>query len=250
MKYLLLFLITFGLTACQNKDEKSYYADKTLKSECPLKDGVKEGLEKGYYKDGELQYESYYASGKLEGSSRWYFTDGKIEMEINYHAGKKNGVCKEYYNSASLKTKVEYRNDTLANFLEEHFPNGKYKSEKYYSESGELFHWNTFNENGELIDTDQHPTLLVHGDPTLNKEYVVDIEMDGIQNGIVDGFFSQRDNHDKIKREDKLLIKKHHAQFSFVPKIKGTYEFKGYVIAKNANDNLKRFDFQQEFKVD
>jgi len=72
--------------------------------------GKREGNNKTFFADGTLRIEVNYIDDLKEGMEKYYFSSGKLASEVNYIHGKKEGIQKEYNEDGTLNNKVTYKN--------------------------------------------------------------------------------------------------------------------------------------------
>ncbi|GAB4286791.1 MAG: hypothetical protein Kow0098_02440 [Ignavibacteriaceae bacterium] len=94
MRLKLLPVFVFGfcfLLSAQQRVEREYYENDTLKSEITFENGIRNGQAKFYYENGNLKAEMNYVNGKIEGLVRYYSGAGKLSEMFTIENGKREG---------------------------------------------------------------------------------------------------------------------------------------------------------------
>lgn len=106
-KYFLvtLFIIISTVSAIigQNGIVRSFYPDRTLRSEISFVNDILDGPAFDYYPSGNLKTEKNYSKGVLNGYVREYFETGLLKEELTVKAGIKEGTHRTFYENGALE---------------------------------------------------------------------------------------------------------------------------------------------------
>lgn len=127
-----------------------YYSSGSKAANGSYKDDILHGNYTVYFKTGEVARSFNLVRDRLQGVMTYFYKTGEKKVELNYINGVKSGEYTEYYKNGAIKTKMHYVNDTLQGEVIQYYSggqiqaegvceNGKYKSWKYYYESGQLW---------------------------------------------------------------------------------------------------------------
>lgn len=111
---LLAVIIPAGINA-QNGVIKSYYPDRTLKSELSYVNDILDGPAKYYHENGKLKLEKSYSRGILNGWVRDYFANGSLKEEYFVKTGVLDGDKKEFAENGQLLKIYSYADGVLTN---------------------------------------------------------------------------------------------------------------------------------------
>ena len=100
-----------------------------------------------YFKNGNVQSEGIFLDGVLDGKCVYYFESGILKNDYNFLAGKHDGEQLEYYENGNLREKG-------------FFVDGKRHGKSYVLTEFGMVAKDQNYENGELVDEDDHITLL------------------------------------------------------------------------------------------
>ncbi|MDP2037938.1 MAG: TonB family protein [Ignavibacteria bacterium] len=110
-----LFLIIPEGIIAQNGVIKSYYPDRTLKSELSYVNDILDGPAKYYHENGKVKLEKSYSRGILNGWVREYFANGSLREEYFVKTGVLDGDKKEFTQSGQLLKIFSYTDGILIN---------------------------------------------------------------------------------------------------------------------------------------
>ena len=110
----LVFIIPVGILA-QNGIIKSYYPDRTLKSELSYVNDILDGPAKYYHENGKVKLEKSYSRGILNGWVREYFANGSLREEYFVKTGILDGDKKEFAENGQLLKIFSYADGILIN---------------------------------------------------------------------------------------------------------------------------------------
>ncbi|MFA7421771.1 MAG: TonB family protein [Melioribacteraceae bacterium] len=112
---LLIFLFTgFGMLA-QNGVIKSYYPDRTIKSEHSYVNDILDGQALSYHENGKLKEEKNFSRGILNGWIRSYYSSGILKEEYFVKNGVIDGDKKQYSERGQLLNIISYDNGLAVN---------------------------------------------------------------------------------------------------------------------------------------
>ena len=111
----LFLLIIPSCILAQNGVIKSYYPDRTLKSELSYVNDILDGAAKFYHENGKVKLEKNYSRGILNGWVREYFANGSLREEYFAKTGVIDGDKKEFAENGQLLKILSYANGTLIN---------------------------------------------------------------------------------------------------------------------------------------
>lgn len=100
-------------TQAQNGVVKSFYPNKTIKSEISYINDILDGKSIYYYSNGNIQEEKNYSKGILNGWVRQYYESGKIKIEYYVDNGVKDGDEKKYSSEGELISILTYQKGYL-----------------------------------------------------------------------------------------------------------------------------------------
>jgi antitoxin component YwqK of YwqJK toxin-antitoxin module len=131
---------------------KTFYADKTVKEEFQLEQGVINGEFKSFYENGKLKEKIDYKKGEQTGERKEFYDSGKLKYQITKEPSKNILIHKWYFengNPKKLESKLIEKNERIGEYKEWHeneqlAQSGTYKSA--YEREGE---WLEFYENGD-----------------------------------------------------------------------------------------------------
>ncbi len=103
LELLFLIIIPMNLISAQNGIVKTYYPDKTLRSEISYVNDVLDGSAVWYYSNGNLKSEKNYSKGILEGWVREFYETGLMKEEYFVKNGIKEGTHRKFYENGALK---------------------------------------------------------------------------------------------------------------------------------------------------
>lgn len=103
-----LFLSLVFIGCKDNKKEKEFYPNGTIKSEYSTVDNKIEGRFKTYYPSGILAYESNIKNGLREGLEVAYYENGKVKMKGNCNQDKEYGFYLYYNQDGKVDSIIEY----------------------------------------------------------------------------------------------------------------------------------------------
>jgi hypothetical protein len=106
---------------------KTNYADGTLKSEVPVKNGKRNGVAVSYYASGKKQLEIPYTDGKREGVVKSYYENGNLYEETTYVNDQMHGLKRKYKQDGKLAAEVSYHKDQPCIGLREYLNDGLLK---------------------------------------------------------------------------------------------------------------------------
>lgn len=152
---------------------REYYANGTLKEEYSIKNSQFDGKFKALYPNGKPQALGEFSNGKMVGIWQYFYQSGKRQSiqeysngsikNINYwdESGKQlviegTGVVEKYYLSGEIESIMSYRNSVFDGRCETWFPNGVKASETFYENGKPTGTWRYWNENGDLIKTENY----------------------------------------------------------------------------------------------
>ncbi|WP_082041722.1 DUF4375 domain-containing protein [Lacinutrix sp. Hel_I_90] len=130
---------------------KTFYADKTVKEEFLLEQGVINGEFKSFYENGKLKEKIDYKKGEQTGEKEEFYDNGKLKYQITKKPSKNIFVHEWYYdngNPKKLESKLIDKDERIGDYKEWYengqlAESGNYKSA--YERKGE---WLEFYENG------------------------------------------------------------------------------------------------------
>lgn len=133
MKKIITFLalfLTVGIANAQQKEEKKYYSNGTLRVHgyyVIAEDGyyMKDGKWQEYYESGKLKSVEFYNNGLKEGEQKEYYENGNLESSEFYSKGKSNGERKRYYENGVLKNSESFKDNISQNNRKDYYKNGK-----------------------------------------------------------------------------------------------------------------------------
>ena len=111
---LFLLIIPAGILA-QNGVIKSYYPDRTPKSELSYVNDILDGPAKFYHENGKAKLEKNYSRGILNGWVREYFLNGNLKEEYSVKTGVLDGDKKEFAENGQLLKIFSYTDGILLN---------------------------------------------------------------------------------------------------------------------------------------
>lgn len=111
---LLAVIIPAGINA-QNGVIKSYYPNRTLKSELSYVNNILDGPAKYYHENGKVKLEKSYSRGILNGWVREYFANGSLREEYFVKTGILDGDKKEFAENGQLLKIFSYSDGQLIN---------------------------------------------------------------------------------------------------------------------------------------
>lgn len=111
---LLAVIIPAGINA-QNGVIKSYYPDRTLKSELSYVNDILDGQVKYYHENGKVKLEKSYSRGILNGWVREYFSNDNLKVEYFVKTGILDGDKKEFAENGQLLKIYSYADGVLTN---------------------------------------------------------------------------------------------------------------------------------------
>lgn len=111
----LFLLITSAGILAQNGVIKSYYPDRTLKSELSYVSDILDGPVKFYHENGKVKLEKNYSRGILNGWVREYFVNGNLKEEYFVKTGVLDGDKKEFAENGQLLKIFSYSDGILVN---------------------------------------------------------------------------------------------------------------------------------------
>jgi antitoxin component YwqK of YwqJK toxin-antitoxin module len=172
--YILIIGSILLFSRCDKKKILSSYQDGSIKLECEMSGGLKNGLCIQYYANGEKHYESNYENDTLNGKSIFYHLNGKVNWEVDYVNGIKEGEI-FYYDSLGNKfqkttfkqsvahgesiafnisgdivSKMNYSNGELDGVYESYYDGGQLKTKATYS-NGTRLDFTTLDSLGNEI---------------------------------------------------------------------------------------------------
>ncbi len=115
---LLIILILLNVPAgiwAQNGVVKSYYPDRTVKSELSYVNDILDGPALSYHENGKLKEEKNYSRGILNGWIRNYYNTGILKEEYFVKNGVIDGDKKQYSESGQLLNIISYDNGLAVN---------------------------------------------------------------------------------------------------------------------------------------
>lgn len=85
-----LFVLTLILASCNDREiQQTYFENGSIKSECQIKNGVRNGLARTFFENGTLKYEGNFKDGSRDGWHVLYYPNSSIHQRILYD--KSNG---------------------------------------------------------------------------------------------------------------------------------------------------------------
>lgn len=183
-KYLFISLILF-FSSCKKQEygnlKKVFIENNTLKKEYTYKiiesDTLIDGYMKTYFENGEEKLFQEYKNGKEHGLINGYFDNGNIEFTGNYFKGKKDGEFHLYYNfnkpiEQKIKIKEKWFQGRLIHNKYEYDEKMNLKNYYFYNLSGEVYYYETYNENEEIVEKKGSKTPVIYS-PNNPKSFKV-----------------------------------------------------------------------------
>jgi TonB family protein len=113
--FFLLLIITASYSYSQNGVIKSYYPDRTIKSELSYVNDILDGPALSYHENGKLKEEKNYSRGILNGWIRSYYSSGILKEEYFVKNGVIDGDKKQYSERGQLLNIISYDNGLAVN---------------------------------------------------------------------------------------------------------------------------------------
>ena len=113
--FFLLLVITASYSYSQNGVVKSYYPDRTIKSELSYVNDILDGPALSYHENGKLKEEKNYSRGILNGWIRSYYSSGILKEEYFVKNGILDGDKKQYSERGQLLNIISYDNGLAIN---------------------------------------------------------------------------------------------------------------------------------------
>lgn len=110
IKYFIVYLILMCLSTnhAQNGVVKSFYPDRTVKSEISYVNDILDGSSIWYHPNGKVKLEKNYSKGILNGWMREFYENGKLKDEYNVKNGLIDGDRKKYFEDGTLAEILSY----------------------------------------------------------------------------------------------------------------------------------------------
>jgi len=89
--------------------ERSYYADGTLRSLRVYTHGVKVGVHRGWWPNGQRQFERRFSDGRSEGVSRSWYASGQMLEEHRYAGGQEAGPQRLWFEDGRSRASYDVR---------------------------------------------------------------------------------------------------------------------------------------------
>jgi len=103
------FLIVFSISA-QNGISRSYYPDRTLRSEISWVNDILDGPALEYFPNGNLKEERNFSKGVVNGFVREFYETGLLKEEYTVRFGVKEGTHRIFYENGALKEIIIFEN--------------------------------------------------------------------------------------------------------------------------------------------
>ncbi len=129
------------------------------------------GVVKTYYPDKSVKSESMYINDILDGPSIEYYSDGKKKLERNYSKGIINGTVKEYYENGNVKEEFQVVFGVNDGNLKRYFEDGSLKEILVY-EQGRIVSKKHFNDINALVQKETLPSITPVETPKLQEKVI------------------------------------------------------------------------------
>lgn len=162
----ILILISLFLLFCSCKNvENKNLTDYT--QEVAESDTLNDGLRKTYFQNGKLKLIEEHQNGLQHGRIEGYFENGNLEFTGSYYQGKKDGEFFSYYNvnkplEQKIKIKEKWFDGKLIHNKYEYEENQKLKNYYFHNLSGELYYYERYDENEEMIEIGGSKTPVIY----------------------------------------------------------------------------------------
>lgn len=134
--------------------ERRYHENGKLRLECPLKDGIRDGVCKEYYESGALRGTSTYRDGLLEGPREFLYENGQKICRLVFRQGRvedgfvpvfdklgvlriseywEKGRCRGYNQNNRLCREYGLFNSGYDGIYREFYDDGRVSSERFYN---------------------------------------------------------------------------------------------------------------------
>ena len=182
----------------KNGLEKSYSEEGVILSEVPFKAGIQNGLANYFYTSGELYREVPFVDGKEQGKGFEYAKNGTIITLLNYEKGFIRSIERINRYNAQQKKKALWV---------DFWPNGKRKTEGYYTNGVKNGIFKYYNSKGRLekIEKYRGGELLTDADEAelldIRKEYYQSGKLKLVgsyKNGSKQGTFREYDEEGNV----------------------------------------------------
>jgi uncharacterized protein len=110
-------------------DERSYYADGTLKTSGHYIEGKLNSLYTEYFPSGDISAQGNFKDGKMDGISVKFKSPEKPDFKMNYKNGVVDGPYEFYNSNNSLLTKGNSKNNSQEGLCQEFFYDGELLSQ-------------------------------------------------------------------------------------------------------------------------
>lgn len=115
-KISILFLfLSLSFVSAQNGIVKSYFPNRTVKSEVNYINDILDGTAKYFYENGNIKLEQNFSRGILNGWVKEYYSNGNPKVEFFVKDGVLDGDKKLYAENGQLKELTTFNNGIAAN---------------------------------------------------------------------------------------------------------------------------------------
>jgi hypothetical protein len=159
------FIICFICSCNLGKDPNNgvieeFYPNGSIKSETPLKNGLRNGLVKNYSEAGHLLSTAEYVNDLRNGWVINYSTEnGKPMFKAMYKDDVQHGQLFQYYQEGMLFRESNYVNGRVDGLVKTYWPNGNVKAENFFKMGKPSIGLKEFDKDGNSI-TNQ-PYIIV-----------------------------------------------------------------------------------------
>lgn len=165
MRRILILISLFSLFCSCKKVKNINLTNYT--QEVAESDTLNDGLRKTYFQNGKLKLIEEYQNGQQHGKIKGYFENGNLEYIGSYYQGKKDGEFLSYYNvnkplEQKIKIKEKWFEGKLIHNKYEYEKNQKLKNYYFHNLSGELYYYESYDENEEIIESNGSKTPVIY----------------------------------------------------------------------------------------
>ncbi|MGM1057450.1 MAG: toxin-antitoxin system YwqK family antitoxin [Bacteroidota bacterium] len=165
MRGILILISLLSLFCSCKNGENINLTDSTQKLAEP--DTLNDGLRNTYFQNGKLKLLEEYQDGQHHGKIKGYFENGNLEFTGSYYQGKKDGEFLSYFNvnkplEQKIKIKEKWFEGKLIHNKYEYEENQKLKNYYFYNLSGEIYYYERYDENEEMIESNGSKTPVIY----------------------------------------------------------------------------------------
>jgi hypothetical protein len=139
---------------------EEFYPNGLIKSETPIKNGLRNGLVKNYSENGKLLSTAEYTDDLRNGWIINYSTEnGKPMLKAMLKNDIQNGPVIQYYKEGMLFRESNYVNGRIDGKVITYWPDGKIKAENFYKMGKPAIGLKEYDKDGKLIV--EQPKILI-----------------------------------------------------------------------------------------